>query len=92
MMQALAMNTTVGFFVEMVSQIRKSLLKFSPGYIWLILGWVTTWHILLGNPTNSSFHGVSNTLAKVFAMWTGEIGFEATFVNVTSVASYEKEK
>ena len=34
----------------------------------------------------------SNTVAKVLAMWMGEIGFEATFRNVTSVDSYEKEK
>ena len=63
MMQAFAMNTTVGFFVEMVSQIQKSLLKFSPGYIWLILGWVITWHILLGGEeSTSSFHGLRRVI------------------------------
>ena len=79
MMHTIARDPDIAIFVEMVSQIQISLLKFFVSYIWLFVGWIIVFHILLGNSTESSFHDIGSATAKVLAMFSGEIGFETSF-------------
>lgn len=85
MMHTIARDPDSAIFVEMVSAIQKSLFRFLVSYIWLFIGWVIVFYITLGensrNPNGlyNSFHDLGSAIAKVLAMFTGEIGYETAF-------------
>ncbi len=53
--------------------------------MWLFVGWIVAFYIVLGddkyteNELYNSFHDIGSAIGKVFAMFTGELGFETAF-------------
>ncbi len=94
MMHTIARDPNLAIFVEMVSTIQRSLLRFLIGYVWLFVGWIVAFYIVLGddyetdNGLYNSFHDIGSATGKVFAMFTGELGYETAFSYATT---FEKE-
>lgn len=47
--------------------------------LYITLGWVAAFHIVLGGVENSSFTDIGSAISKVLTMFSGELGFETTF-------------
>ncbi|TRY70665.1 hypothetical protein TCAL_09681 [Tigriopus californicus] len=92
-MHTIARDPDIAIFVEMVSNITHSLMKFFLGYVWLFVGWIIAFHVTLGdgeeleNGFRNSFHDLGSATAKVMAMFTGELGFETAFSAATNLSS-----
>ncbi len=90
MMHTIAREPNMAIFVEMVSTIQRSLFRFLVGYVWLFVGWILAFYIMLGegestdNDDYNSFHDIGSATGKVFAMFTGELGFETAFTSSTT--------
>uniref|UniRef100_A0A0K2T880 Uncharacterized protein n=1 Tax=Lepeophtheirus salmonis TaxID=72036 RepID=A0A0K2T880_LEPSM len=84
MVQVIARDPDIAIFVEMVKKIQLGLCRIFISYVWLYIGWILAFHISLGDNIFSSFNDLGSATAKVLAMFTGEIGFEAAFKSSTT--------
>ena len=97
LLYTIARDPDIAIFVEMKGYITKSIFKFFVSYIWIFIGWVVAFHVTLGNFTPASldndtveatktieaesFSDLGSSILKVLTMFTGELGFDATFAH-----------
>ena len=96
LLYTISRDPDIAIFVEMKGYITKSIFKFFVSYIWIFIGWVVAFHVTLGNFTPASldnstqatktieaesFSDLGSSILKVLTMFTGELGFDATFAH-----------
>ena len=86
-----ARDSDNAIFVEMMFKIIGNLCRFLMSYIWLFIGWFTTFHVVMGAAKDSSFRDLGSAMAKTVSMFTGDLGFETEptgFVELTNFEEY----
>ena len=99
LLYTISRDPDIAIFVEMFDHIKKSIFKFFISYIWIFIGWIVAFHVTLGNfapaqlenncpnENSNSFYDIGSSVLKVLTMFTGELGFDATFAHHTRFTS-----
>ena len=83
LMYTIARIPSIAIFIETIDHIKKSTLILILSYSPFFVGWIITFHVLLGGDKDNSFNDIGSTILKIFSMFLSEFSFDQSFQKYT---------